>query len=347
MAHQPDVAIDAAGNYVVTWMDNADGSNDVKARGFAPGYVQRFATKTLHADTTGNQRNPRIDMHTNGDYLIVWEDNAAGTWDAPMRGFRADESEWIPQTVANTTTEGVQASPDVAIDGSGRSVVIWEDDADGNGFYQIKARGFTATGSQRFAEMVVNKVAGGDQINPSVDADAHGYWYAAWEDDGMNGDGYQIGANAFTAAGARVATDDVRVNHVGSVSATSGSPARPRRFPIVSAHDSGRYIVIWNDNMDGDGVFQALARGITGRSQNLMVKSLYGTVTQSPAQPFYAPNEVVTLTATPQPGYRFVRWSGNVSTTANPINLTMNGDKLLTAEYEPDPSSSVANWGLY
>ncbi len=50
----------------------------------------------------------------------------------------------------------------------GKFVVVWEDDKDGNGYYQIYARGFNANGSQRFADMTVNSVASGQQRRPAI-----------------------------------------------------------------------------------------------------------------------------------------------------------------------------------
>jgi uncharacterized repeat protein (TIGR02543 family) len=47
----------------------------------------------------------------------------------------------------------------------------------------------------------------------------------------------------------------------------------------------------------------------------------------------YNENEVVTLTATPDAGWAFDSWSGDASGTANPLNVTMNSDKNVTANF--------------
>jgi len=63
----------------------------------------------------------------------------------------------------------------------------------------------------------------------------------------------------------------------------------------------------------------------------------------------YQPGTVVVLTATPAAGYVFSSWSGDVVTTSNPLTLTMNGNKSLTATfaqcYVLTPASNPASGG--
>ena len=59
-----------------------------------------------------------------------------------------------------------------------------------------------------------------------------------------------------------------------------------------------------------------------------------GTVSRSPNASSYEAGTQVTLTATPAGwGWRFERWEGDVSTTTNPVTITMNGDKSITARF--------------
>jgi uncharacterized repeat protein (TIGR02543 family) len=59
-----------------------------------------------------------------------------------------------------------------------------------------------------------------------------------------------------------------------------------------------------------------------------------GAGTVSPAQASYASGTQATVTATPVSGYTFSRWSGASTSTSNPLSITMNGDKTLTAVFE-------------
>lgn len=56
-----------------------------------------------------------------------------------------------------------------------------------------------------------------------------------------------------------------------------------------------------------------------------------GAVTKTPDKAAYAPNEVVILTAQPDPGWRFDRWTGAVSGSAISTTTTINGPTTVSA----------------
>ena len=61
-----------------------------------------------------------------------------------------------------------------------------------------------------------------------------------------------------------------------------------------------------------------------------------GTVTKDPDQTTYHYGDVVTLTATADPGWTFASWSGALSGTDNPATLTITGDTSVTATFTKD-----------
>ena len=58
-----------------------------------------------------------------------------------------------------------------------------------------------------------------------------------------------------------------------------------------------------------------------------------GSVSKNPNKTSYANGEMVTLTATPNAGYSFCNWTGDAAGSTNPITLTMNGNKTVTANF--------------
>jgi hypothetical protein len=56
-------------------------------------------------------------------------------------------------------------------------------------------------------------------------------------------------------------------------------------------------------------------------------------VTPSPASGRYAPGTLVTLTASPEPGYRFAGWTGDVDRSTNRVTVTMNSLKQVQANF--------------
>ena len=60
-----------------------------------------------------------------------------------------------------------------------------------------------------------------------------------------------------------------------------------------------------------------------------------GSVNWTPQKPLYGNGELVTVTATPDDGYFFVGWTGSVTSTSNPLEVTINGDTSVTAHFAP------------
>jgi len=58
-----------------------------------------------------------------------------------------------------------------------------------------------------------------------------------------------------------------------------------------------------------------------------------GTLTISPVKSAYNAGESVTITANASTGYKFSGWSGDATGSTNPLTVTMNGDKTITASF--------------
>jgi uncharacterized repeat protein (TIGR02543 family) len=58
-----------------------------------------------------------------------------------------------------------------------------------------------------------------------------------------------------------------------------------------------------------------------------------GTVTADPNQALYTYGQIVTLTAVPDPNWAFDFWSGDLSGSTNPEQITITGDMSVTANF--------------
>jgi hypothetical protein len=66
-----------------------------------------------------------------------------------------------------------------------------------------------------------------------------------------------------------------------------------------------------------------------------------GSVTRNPTNSAYPSGSVVTITATPAAGWYFSAWTGDENSTANPFNVTMSSNKVITANFQPLPTYTL------
>jgi uncharacterized repeat protein (TIGR02543 family) len=83
-----------------------------------------------------------------------------------------------------------------------------------------------------------------------------------------------------------------------------------------------------------DGIPKFSDSLFTGEGVRLTINIMGGgSVIKSPNKVFYNYGETVQLTAVANPGWTFSSWSGDLSGPTNPINITMDGDKNVTAKF--------------
>jgi uncharacterized repeat protein (TIGR02543 family) len=75
-------------------------------------------------------------------------------------------------------------------------------------------------------------------------------------------------------------------------------------------------------------------------SYTLNLAGMNGSVAKSPDMASYSLNSLVTLSANANPGYQFTGWSGAAAGNANPLLVTMDSDKTITANFAPLPTGA-------
>jgi uncharacterized repeat protein (TIGR02543 family) len=70
-----------------------------------------------------------------------------------------------------------------------------------------------------------------------------------------------------------------------------------------------------------------------------------GTAAKNPNQATYPHGSVVQLTGTPNAGHSFSSWAGDASGSTNPLNVTMNGNKNITARFTLAINTAVTGTG--
>jgi uncharacterized repeat protein (TIGR01451 family)/uncharacterized repeat protein (TIGR02543 family) len=114
---------------------------------------------------------------------------------------------------------------------------------------------------------------------------------------------------------------------------------------LTATADPGWTFMGWSGDLSGDDNPKAIVmtgnKAVTAtfvEAYTLTVTTIgSGTVVTEPARSVYASGEVVTLTATANPGWTFTDWSGDLIGSTTPVTLTMNRDKAVTATFTQDP----------
>ena len=117
------------------------------------------------------------------------------------------------------------------------------------------------------------------------------------------------------------------VGPVETISFTSAANDIARvRFSVQGPGNTGAIPPTYGvfDNLRLDRIFQ-LAASATGG----------GSVRPSPDQNQFVEGALVTLSAVAQAGWRFSHWSGDVSGTDNPLQVTMTSNKSIVANFVP------------
>jgi pectate lyase len=133
------------------------------------------------------------------------------------------------------------------------------------------------------------------------------------------------------AAGAAQA---LRYAATGRAAAVAGSAAR--------AVAAGSHTLTWN--VRAGRIAHVAAAFAPLRFPVTLQSAGHGSV--SPASGLYSDGETLELRAVPDPGYALVAWSGDVTGTANPVSLLVDGPKTVTATFDlatPD-FESVVGW---
>lgn len=261
----PDVAMDALGNFVVVW-ESADQDGDEHGI-----YAQRFDTAgnkvggefLVNTETIGNQTSPSVSMSSDdGDFVIVWQGPDGDGEGIFGQRFTADGTAVGAEFVVNTHTETDQVSPEVAMNAAGQFVVAWVsdhrsltepvNDAEKSIFVQWFDSNGVATGE----EVRAHTLAGSEdaQEYPDVAIDAAGNFVVVWQSINQDGSAWGVYGRQFLADKTPVQAAEFQINQV-----TEGS----QRRATVVADPAGNFTVSWQS----DGQDQS-ATAIMSRQYN-------------------------------------------------------------------------------
>ncbi|HEY9843057.1 MAG: hypothetical protein ACAI44_30460 [Candidatus Sericytochromatia bacterium] len=258
---EPDVAMDADGNFVVTWAANNDANGDayILARRYnLSGRALDEQEFEVYADTNFDLDSPQIACNDDGDFVVAWENSEVLNEGNEIfaRSFAGNEPLESGFRV-NTYTIDNQSDADIAMDEDGNFVVVWQsarqdiDEVLGG----VYARHFDAEGVPLTSEIHVNTFTADAQFEPALAMDDDGNYAIVWTSSNTSGDESNgVFGRRFDAEGAPRDNQEFHVNTV-----TEGEQQKPQ----VAMDGDGDFTVSWTDFRDPGDLENKY--GITGQ----------------------------------------------------------------------------------
>ncbi len=131
----PAVAMDEQGNFVVVWQAPDDSGQGIYAQHFnAAGAALTQPPAQVNQQTYLDQVSPTVAMNQAGQYVIAWVSDHNVLNDPEndteksifARWFAGQDTGQAEEFLVNDYTKDAQEHPDVAIDGSGNFIVVWQ-----------------------------------------------------------------------------------------------------------------------------------------------------------------------------------------------------------------------------
>ncbi len=293
MNYYPVVACKPNGEFIICWSDADEGSLDnglfrklykkedvwkndiIENRYSEPDiWAQMFSVDGLpvgenfrvnnNSDDT-YQESPDIAVDSEGDFVIVWEDNRNGMWEIWLQRFLSDGTPVGSNfKIEESTFSDWQFGASVAADASGNFTVAWQDYRNENA--DIFCRRFSNEGIPLGLSLQVNDDTGiSYQTRPSVAAKVNGDFIISWADM-RNGD-YDVFAQQFLSNGEPLC-NNFRIPDANEFE---------QSFPSVALSDN-RIFTAWQDNYTGQTGYDIWANvldweNITGFENNIQSES--------------------------------------------------------------------------
>ena len=173
----PVVAMENAGNFVVSWCDYRSGNADIYAQRFYANGTPRGTDFRVNDQLGQSQLQPGIDVDTSGDFVVTWIDYRGGSV-FDIYAQRYDSSggwEGVNFKVTNENSV-MHRDPAVALTPSGEFVINWS-----NKNVDIYAQKYNSSRVTEDGNFLVNKSSAAIQKSSDI-ASTGTFTYFVWKD---------------------------------------------------------------------------------------------------------------------------------------------------------------------
>jgi hypothetical protein len=190
----PNVAMDTKGNFVVVWMEDRS-SNSIVGRQYNSDGSPKTKPFEVSSIRFSSITQPSIAMSMEGHFIVTWDGdpNLAKEDDIHARMFDPNGSAISEQFIVNTTTEGPQKNPQVAMNNHDQFIIVWDSKIDPDiNERDIFARRFNNSGIPIGDEFQINTFSEGDQKRPGLAMKNGRNFVTVWQSYAQDGSGYGV-----------------------------------------------------------------------------------------------------------------------------------------------------------
>ena len=190
----PDAAMDSEGNFAVVWMQDKS-SNSIMGRLYNTDGSAKAGPFEVSTIRFSSVTQPSFSMSRQGEFVVVWDGDPklAGLDDIHARMFDPTGTAIGEQFIVNTTLEGPQQNPKVAMNNRRQFIVVWDIKIDPDiNEREIFAQRYDSTGEAIGNEFQVNTYIEADQKRPAVAMEEGRNFVTAWQSYGQDGSGYGV-----------------------------------------------------------------------------------------------------------------------------------------------------------
>jgi len=244
----PSIAITANGNYVIVWESLGTDGDDYGIYGqlYNSGGTKNGSEFRINTTTANGQRYPDVAIGDDGDFVVTWmsENQDGDSWGIYFQRYNASATAQGSETIANSTTTGIQRFPTIAIDNSENFVISWSQTTS-SGTHSIQAQRFNSAGTAQGSEFSVNSSTADFHGNPDVGmARYSGDFAIVWQSEGVDNSGNGVFGQRYNSSGVAQGSE-FRVN-----TEQSGH----QQTPSLGMDSSGNFVVVWTSyGQDGSG----------------------------------------------------------------------------------------------
>jgi len=192
--HNPDIAVDAAGNFIIAWEDDRNGFSEI--------YLQRYLSDGTPLGSNFKAEDiiysewalsPSICMDGAGNFTLVWRDNRNEVFDIFCKRFSNDGTPLGNSfQVNNESTTAYRYWPSISVNASGNFIIAWSDVTDGNS--NVYAQQFLNDGSPYGNNYRVSISEEWEQSAPEVVL-GNERIFSTWHDNSMQQTGFDVWSN--------------------------------------------------------------------------------------------------------------------------------------------------------